>query len=390
MSRTAPITRIAVVLTIGFCQLTAAADSPTTSPATQPAAGEDVNLTVTRIDPGPTRVTAALKDVSPADLFFKLAQAGEVGIGPQQEGIWNDPTLQGALFTAEWDKAPLWEAVAEACEVTGLKPSIETPNCAHPRIRLEKSPPTQAPFVIHGPALLRALSIVRSGSIGYAAPKPADDTVRISFQLLLEPRLRRFAWIEPIRFDTAKDDRGNAIPIPPADENAAQAYHQQQITAQLGYPENPGSRIAELRGSIRMHVVKELATIDFNDPFARPRELAANVGPHRLVLQPITGDPKQGWDIKLKLHRGPGQPDSHWRATAQPLGSFGAFIAAISPRGQRSMNGGGAGSADDSAHTDIHFAPTEPGDEPTALRVELPVSFQAIDMKFEFKDLPLP
>jgi hypothetical protein len=162
----------------------------------------------------------------------------------------------------------------------------------------------------------------------------------------------------------------------------------------LSYPRGAGKQIALIRGAIPLTVVKEMATITFHDPFSRPREMTAKVGQHRLTLKSVTGDAKNGWGVDLRLQRGSeernAENDTRWSATSSPLGSFGAYIAMIGPKTEKLMSGGSGNTSDTDASTQIHFSPREAGDEPTALRVEVPVSLESRSAKFEFKDLTLP
>ena len=89
--------------------------APASAPATATAPLKDVEVAIAKVAFEPTRVTAKVEEAPPADLFFRLAQQAKVGIVASDDGVWDEPALQGARFTAEWAEQPLWEAVAEAC-----------------------------------------------------------------------------------------------------------------------------------------------------------------------------------------------------------------------------------------------------------------------------------
>jgi hypothetical protein len=206
--------------------------------------------------------------------------------------------------------------------------------------------------------------------------------------------------------DKAEDENGKAIATNrPAEEPSNPRYGEPSValfTYPSGEAPGAGAKFAIVRGTVPLEVVKEIATITFNDPFANPRVLKAKVGPHTLTLEKPTGDPQTGYNVRLKFERGdvpgpnipPDQKDPaaerRWSATAQPLGQFGAYIAMVGPKGETIQNGGSAGWSDREAHATVHFASREADDQPTALRVELPVSFEPTQVKFEFEDLPLP
>src|SRR5262249_173695 len=65
------------------------------APATPRAAG-DAETVITKIDPSPTLVTAAVKNQSASNLFFTIAQQAGGGIVPANDALWDDPSLPGA------------------------------------------------------------------------------------------------------------------------------------------------------------------------------------------------------------------------------------------------------------------------------------------------------
>ncbi|MEO6436417.1 MAG: hypothetical protein ABIP55_11760, partial [Tepidisphaeraceae bacterium] len=397
------LSSIALTLLLGQASGFAFAAEP--PPATTRAAA-DVEVAIVKIEPGPTRVSGKINNVSAADLFFKLAQQANVGI-VAHDGSWDDPTLAGATFSAEWENQPLWDVINEACETTGLRPSIDASGSGLPRINLQRGP-AKTPVAVDGPVLIRPQRLGRTASISYADGKRQEDQVKLSLTVLLEPKLLKYAIVGPATIDKAEDENGKAIPpIARPPEDPRNMRFGEPSIALFTYPPKmgpakAGRKFAVVRGSVPLQIAKEIAIVTFNDPFANPREMTAKIGPHTLILKKPTGDAKRGYNVNLRLERGDvakaapddNRPDPaadlHWAMASRPIGRFGASIVMIGPKSETSQNGGSAGWDNKEAHTELHFSSRQPGDEPTALRVELPVSFSPAQAKFEFKDLPLP
>jgi hypothetical protein len=358
-------------------------------PATTQAAADEISISISKIDPGPTLVNGKLKDVSPSDLFFKLAQQAGGAIGPQDLSLWDDPTLQNAVFSAEWEKEPLWDAVREACESMGLKPTADNSNEGGGRIRLERGT-SHGPTIIDGVALIRAQQILRDASINYADPKPTADSVRFAMQVLVEPKFHRYAWIGAPVIEQADDDAGHSLIGKVHRKGESEGGPGQPVSVLLDYPANVGKRVAVLRGSVPLQVVSEMATVRFPQPFDRGKEIALDVGANRLIFKHFSGDPQKGWNVEMQLERGKDEPIDRWNAACRPFGSFGARIVMVGPKGEKAHAGGSGGTSDKDAQLSLSFPPREAGDEPTELRVEIPAAFAEVKAKFEFKDLPMP
>src|SRR5439155_18150059 len=78
----------------------------TTAPATRMVAA-DADVTITRIDTAATLITGKLKKVGASEMFSKLADQAQIVISPANESVFDDPTLQTAVFSSEWERQPL-------------------------------------------------------------------------------------------------------------------------------------------------------------------------------------------------------------------------------------------------------------------------------------------
>ena len=73
--------------------------------------------------------------------------------------------------------------------------------------------------------------------------------------MLLEPRLREFAWYDRPKIDKAEDEKGHSLlsaaPGPRGSPNGA------NVPVILDYPEKPGTKIAFVSRSIVLTPVRE-------------------------------------------------------------------------------------------------------------------------------------
>src|SRR5205814_808279 len=79
------------------------------APATTTTATTDVDTAVVKIDPTPTLLDGKLKKVSASEMFSKLGEQAQVVLTPADEAVFDDPSLQTALFSTDWEKQSFWD-----------------------------------------------------------------------------------------------------------------------------------------------------------------------------------------------------------------------------------------------------------------------------------------
>jgi hypothetical protein len=308
--------------------------------------------------------------------------------------VFDDPALQSAAFSAQWERQPLWEAVREACESTNLR--VTPPEQAEfgtAVLRLSRGQ-ERAPSAIDGLAIVRLHQLTRDASISYAdGNQRTPDTVRIGFRVLLDPKVRGWAWMEPPRITRAVDARGHALATTrPAGERARGTtyFSSREVTALLEYPRNAGKKLAVVEGSIPLQVASEMATVTFHHPLGHAGDMAADVGANRLLLKNFTRDESGQFKLVLVLTRGEKETDERWNVVAELVSRFALRIALICPNGPAKQNGGGGDRRDNYVRTELQFPPHEADDQPMDVQVVIPTAFTAAAAKFQFKDVPMP
>lgn len=349
-----------------------------------------VERVITKIDTKPTLITAKLKGQSAADIFFKLSEPAGGGISPRNETLWDDPNLAATSFSAEWDRTPFWSAMIEACDSTGLRAAIDTNRDTSGQLVLEQSK-SQSPSSVDGIALVRVSRLLRDTTIAYADGSKTPEQVAVTMQVLLEPRLQGLAWVGPITIDQAEDEAGHALESQnekPRDE-VGFAYGS-TVTAVLRYPKTVGQQIATLRGTIHVQYASEVESVRLPLPLPAAKEIKVNVGSNKLTFKTVQPNPDGSWNVSLVFDRGKKESLAHWRIAVRRFAAWQQSLSLASEKGAFRGNGGSSGWDDNHAEMNQSYSPVNPGDLASELRVALPIRFAETDVKFEFKDLPMP
>jgi len=369
-------------------------------PATAPAA-KDVEVALAKLDPSAaTVVSAKLKDASASEMFAKLADAAGVVITPSDDGVFDDPSLQAAAFSTQWDHQPFWDAVREACESTNLRPlALDQENIGNAILRVTRAGPQRAPASVDGMALVQLRGVMRDATVDYAAAnRKTGDRVHVTLAVLLEPKLRGWAWIDPPRVNKAADERGHAMAttraVPGGERVEGQTYlSSSDVSVMLGYPPQAGKKLALLEGSIPIHVASEMATVTFNRPLDRAGgagDMVAQVGNDKLLLKSFTREEGGSFKLIMVLTRGPKETDPQWKVVTELISRFLLRPTLLCPNGPAKTGSGGSEQGEGSIRFERSYPSLEADNQPTAVQVHLPGEFETVNVKFRFKDVAMP
>jgi hypothetical protein len=395
--------RCLVLLLLGLPQ-TAIRAQPATAPA------KDVEVAITKIDPAAaTVVSAKLKDASASEMFAKLADAAGVVITPSDEGVFDDPSLQAAAFSTQWDHQPFWEAVREACESTNLRPlAVDQDNIGNAVLRVTRAGGAQrAPASVDGISLVQLRGVMRDATLDYAAAnRKTGDRVHVTLAVLLEPKARGWAWIDPPRVTQAADERGRAMATTRAAGGAGAGAGGERaeghsyltssdVSVMLDYPPQAGKKLALLEGSIPVHVASEMATVTFNRrPLDRAGgaagDMVAQVGNDKLLLKSFTREQGGAFKLTMVLTRGPKETDPQWKVVTELISRFLLRPTLLCPNGPAKIGSGGSEQGEGSIRFERSYPSLEADNQPTAVQVQLPGEFETVNVKFSFKDVAMP
>jgi hypothetical protein len=141
---------------------------------------------------------------------------------------------------------------------------------------------TQSQHQIVGPYWINVAGLYRTRSIDMLGAPRVDDQFSIRLMVLPEPKLAVTQMSEFI-IKEAKDDAGNslllradAMAVNSILRNARSMNH--TIESRLSYPENPGKKIAILRGEITVMLAQDVQQYQVDDVLGTPK-----------ITNPITG-----------------------------------------------------------------------------------------------------
>jgi hypothetical protein len=381
---------------VGLLALVAASTKPAT---------KDVDVAVAKIDPSSaTLVSAKLKDASVSEMFAKLGHVADVLITPVDESIFDDPALQNAAFSTQWDRQTFWDATREACESTNLRPlpaSADQENVGNAVLKIARAlgPQPPLPASVDGVALVQLRGVMRDAAIDYtAANRKTADRVHVTLGVLLEPKIRGWAWIDPPRVTKAADQRGHAMAAstrPSGERAEGHAYlGSPDATLILDYPATgAGKKLATLEGTIPVRLASEVVTVTFNDPLQRASgagDMVAQVGDDKLLLKGFSRESDGSFKLTLVLTRGPKESDEHWKVVTDLISRFLLRPVLICPNGPAKTGSGGSDGRDEWIRFERNYSSLEADNQPTAVQVQLPGKFETLNVKFSFKDVAMP
>lgn len=257
----------------------AAADNP--DPETRGRAAAAIALIRDHDANDATPITLHLTHASAADAFAQLGKQARAEFGSMLPGM---PLIAGPggpanrTVTIDADRQPFWVVMADACTQLGLCPMRDMPG--RNRIRLFPTAAgrnwmTAAPHQIVGPFWVSAVGLSRSKSITLVGDRPTtDDQFWARFVVFAEPKLV-VTQMSGFNLVEATDDAGNNLLPPPSAAPAAAAafggvlslrsarYDPRTAEARLAYPpENPGKRIALLRGEVAVTLGQDVHRLE--------------------------------------------------------------------------------------------------------------------------------
>jgi hypothetical protein len=133
-----------------------------------------------------------------------------------------------------------------------------------------------------------------------------------------------------------------------------------------------------------------MTSATFHHPLGHTGDMTADLGPNKLILKSFTRDESGQFKLALVVSRGPAETDPRWNVIVRQFHRYVARVSLVCPNGVGRQISGGTDQRDTYVKTDLQFAPRDPDDQPTDVKVELPSAFSEVTAKFQFKDVPMP
>lgn len=343
---------------------------------------------------GPTMVTLELKDAPITDAIAQLAKQTGYKIQPYNDNSFDQANLPNITLSAK-DK-PFWEVMREIMaqgEVAVYESGNNDNVMRLMPVRNMGRSSINAPYVINGAFMVTATSINRSNSVDLANPENINRSMQMQFQVMAEPKVNILRYSYQPEIEIAVDDQQNNLAN---SSNNSGGYSSGRNTtwsmsSQLNYPaENPGTKIAKLKGKMKMTVQTRSETLEVTD-LDNVKDKTEKVGGRRITVISAKRSNENQYEVKLAVYRdGMDQQAFYdWMNNAQ-----GLRLLDKDGNAWRSGGGGSSGSNDRYELTRTFYnnqgGPNDKAGDPVKLVWEIPTGTQEITIPFEFNDLPMP
>ena len=383
-------TRLAVGLVLAIASIAFAQTRPAT------------NAVATLNPPGIADATLVTLKLSAADADSAIAELSKQSgyeLKPYNDVGWKQATL-GAV-TLSLDKQPFWAAFLQMGTQAGF--ALMQNDAALNGRRLTLYPFNQGgqdaskyPTFISGAFLIHATGIQRTSTVEFAKAKAINRNVNMQIQVYSEPKVHVLKMSYTPEIMEAMDNRGNSL-IVPGQSNSSSGNMQigggitWGVGIALQYPsQNPGDKIAILRGRFRTVVQTHSETMEIPD-ILTAKEQTKTIGGRRVVFKSFKKQNDRQYQAEVTIYRDEMEQEEFNRLSD----SFAIRLMDSSGNAFWS-NGGGSSSTGKEASRQVLFykRTREEGGtnlgEPFKLALDIPTASREVMIPFEFANLPLP
>ncbi|HVF09295.1 MAG TPA: hypothetical protein VNA16_00740, partial [Abditibacteriaceae bacterium] len=343
------------------------------------------------------------RQVKDAGIDLRLARP----LGEQQ--VFDKPPV-----TIDIDQQPFWVALQALSPHFGLyqmgraDKSMLTLRAKTGDENAENRDNMAGPSVVSGPCLVIAQRIDRSQTISLRLnrPQPAQKSERmnVEFTVFVDPKLRVRRNASKLKLEQATDEQGNSL-LPPGMMGrfndvgsyfgAFQAASPLNLSAQL--TPGPGTRITKLKGTLRLSVETKKEVWEVPD-ILQARDIAKTItkpgGNERYLVQEVK-QRGQNYEVHVIVSRA-GRDDRDERGEGRINHNIFSSLRLVDAQGRELQPSGSSTRGGNNELTgNISFTRPQGGNagdvgEPVKLVWDIPTESKAIEVPFEFTDLPLP
>jgi len=369
----------------------------TASPEARARAQETLARIADRRWTGPSMVTLHRRNALPGtvlDELFKQA-AGTYATWPP--ALFQDGA--SAPLDVDFDHTPFLAAFKEVCGKAGLNARF-----VYDRRRItvtrDQSAPMFGPSIVDGPVLVAAEGVSASANVRFANPVAASRSGSLSFQVLLEPRLRiTHGWFEVLKMEDQNgkslvQEGGNAanraMPnfMPSANSLTFNSEFYWAGRVSLLLPRD-STKIAVFKANLHLQAHARTERVEIRD-ILNAKEITKTVDGRRFTLHDVVLNGYY-YRMQLTLYRG-NMSEQDWAWFSYPFSRI--RLVDSNDQDLTPSSGGRSGGPNESTFnmtmTRQAFGQPAPPGEPVALIWELPLKTREIIVPVEFSDLPLP
>ncbi len=341
---------------------------------------------------GPTLITLDVTNASVLEVMEALSKQTGFALRPYHDNMFDNANLP--TITLSVKDAPFWQVMRQVMaqgEVV-IYESHDNENALRlmPQRNMGRTT-VNAPFSLNGAFMVVATQIQRSNSVSLANPEQVNRNMSMQLQVYAEPKVNILRYSHQPEIEEAVDDKGNSL----ANRQSSSSYSSGrssvwQMHVPLIYPENPGSKIARLRGNIKMTVQTRSEKLEVED-ILNVKDKTETVAGRRVVIASVTRPNDNQCQVKIIAHRDGMEQQAFydWMNNRQAMQLLDKDGRAWYPGGYSTSSSGDQYETTRQFFNNRGDQSDAPG-EPVKLIWEIPTGTQEITIPFEFTDLPLP
>ena len=348
---------------------------------------------------GGSIVTVKVKDAKPQDVFALIAKQARCEFPTYPPTLWQQNVRNfgggnpaAALITMDLERVNFWTAFKEACQKSGVYPQ-QIGNDRRMTLQQGVSSYWNGPSVVSGPFLIVANRVDHQRSIDFANPGNVQNNFTMALSAFSEPKVKVVQSSYNVAIAECVDDKGNSLAATDRVYDGMSSGQQWMwnLSARLKYPaQNPGTKIAKFRGSVKFMVQTKSETLDVADVLT-VKNKTVNVAGRRILIKEVKKNGEQ-YDVQMTIYRD-GMSQQDWNVLQYP----GYSVRLLDKEGKslNSQGWGGGGGGTEMNYNWNFSRNTWGGDqqkpgEPHRLVWEIPLETREMNVEFTFKDLPLP
>ncbi|HEY7116108.1 MAG TPA: HEAT repeat domain-containing protein [Tepidisphaeraceae bacterium] len=341
---------------------------------------------------GGSVVTIHVKDARPQDVFEQLGKQARCEFPTYPGNLWQQQGVFPATVTMDLERVNFWTAFKEACQKSGVTPQ-QIGNGHRMSLCRGTAAYWNGPSVVTGPFMVVANRVYRSNSIDLASPANVQRDFSLGLSAFAEPKIHVIQSSYNVNVEEAVDDHGNSLASSDRIMNGMSSGQQfiWNLSARLAYPaHNPGTRIARFKGSVKFTVQTKSQTLDVPE-ILNAKNLERTVAGRRIVIKQAKKNGDQ-YELQMTIYRDQ-MGEQEWSSMQYP----GYALRLLDKDGKAlSSRGWGGGFDGKEMNYNWNFARDAWGGEdtragePFRLVWEIPTQTREMEVRFEFKDLPIP
>jgi hypothetical protein len=344
---------------------------------------------------GPTLVTLDVKDAPIRDVLEQLSKQTGYKIQPYNDSGFDQANLPNITLSVK--DQPFWQVMREVMN-KGEVAVYESGNNDDimrmmPQRNMGRSM-SNAPVSLNGAFMVLATNIQRNNSVDLSNPDNVQRSMSLQLQVYSEPKVNVLRYSYQPEIEEAVDDKGNSMANKQNSHGGYSSGRQSvwSVGIPLVYPDSPGSKIARLKGKIRMTVQTRSDKFEVSN-LLETKDKTEKVGGRRVTFVSAKRNNNNQYAVKVVLYRDGMDQQAFYDMMNNPSG-----VRLLDKDGKvwRYSGSGSGSSSGDRYEREMIFYNNRGGDEanapgePVTFVWELPTGTQEITIPFEFSNLPLP